>query len=60
MSEHHRNGAAAAAPTADPPAAAPVTDHPFEPRGAWYSPCRHCRLAEAAHRTTTLAQEDRR
>lgn len=44
----------------DPPAAQHVDDHPFEPRGEWFTTCQHCRLAEAAHQTTTLEQEDRR
>jgi hypothetical protein len=29
-------------------------DHPFEPRGEWWSLCRHCNLSEAAHSETTL------
>jgi hypothetical protein len=31
-----------------------VTDHAFEPKGEWYTLCRHCNLAESAHRETTL------
>lgn len=31
-----------------------VIDHPFEPRGEWYTLCKHCRLAESAHKETTL------
>lgn len=31
-----------------------ITDHPFEPRKEWWSLCRHCSLAESAHRETTL------
>lgn len=34
-----------------------VASHAFEPIGAWWTRCRHCRLAEAAHQTTTAAQE---
>jgi hypothetical protein len=37
-----------------------VTGHAFEPRGAWWTTCRHCSLAEAAHQATTVADEDRR
>jgi hypothetical protein len=35
-----------------------VTDHAFEPRGAWYTQCRHCGLAMAAHRETTVNPRD--
>lgn len=33
-----------------------ISDHAFEPRGEWYTLCRHpgCGLAEAAHKETTL------
>lgn len=31
-----------------------VMDHPFVPRGAWYTKCRDCGLAEAAHKFTTI------
>jgi hypothetical protein len=31
-----------------------VVDHAFEPRGEWYTLCKHCRLSEAAHAETTL------
>jgi len=31
-----------------------IEDHPFEPRGEWWSLCKHCRLAESAHKETTL------
>lgn len=30
-----------------------VTDHPFEPRDRWWSVCKHCGIAEAAHLHTT-------
>lgn len=33
-------------------------DHPFEPRGAWYTLCKHCSLAEAAHDETTVNPRD--
>lgn len=26
-----------------------ISDHPFEPRGAWWSLCKVCSLAESAH-----------
>jgi len=29
-----------------------VTDHVFESRGEWWDLCRHCRLAESAHKET--------
>lgn len=31
-----------------------IADHAFEPRGAWYTLCKHCKLAESAHKETTL------
>jgi len=31
-----------------------ITDHPFEPRGEWWTLCKICSLAEAAHKETTL------
>lgn len=31
-----------------------ITDHAFEPRGEWYTLCKHCSLSEAAHVHTTL------
>lgn len=31
-----------------------ITDHPFEPRGEWYTLCVHCGLAQAAHAETTV------
>lgn len=31
-----------------------ITNHAFEPRGEWWSLCRHCGLAESAHAETTL------
>jgi hypothetical protein len=30
-----------------------ITDHPFEPKGAWFTLCKHCNLAESAHSETT-------
>lgn len=36
-----------------------IDDHAFEPRGAWYTLCKHCTLAMAAHdRTTVDAAEE--
>lgn len=26
-----------------------ITDHPYEPIDEWWSLCKHCRLAQAAH-----------
>lgn len=33
-----------------------ITDHPFQPRGEWWSRCAYpgCNLSEAAHSETTL------
>lgn len=31
-----------------------ISDHPFEPKGEWWSLCRHCNLAESAHKETIL------
>jgi hypothetical protein len=30
-----------------------ISDHPFVPKGAWWSLCKHCNLAESAHLETT-------
>lgn len=35
-----------------------IDDHPFEPRGEWYTLCKHCGLAEAAHKETTITWRD--
>lgn len=35
-----------------------ITDHSFEPRGEWYTLCRHCGLAQAAHAETTVEARD--
>jgi hypothetical protein len=32
-----------------------IEDHPFEPRAEWWTLCKHCSLAESAHKETTLA-----
>lgn len=29
-----------------------VTDHPFEPKGEWWTLCKHCNKAESAHAET--------
>lgn len=29
-----------------------IVDHAFEPRGEWYTLCKHCGLAESAHQRT--------
>lgn len=31
-----------------------ISDHAFEPKGAWYTQCRRCGLAMAAHSTSTV------
>lgn len=31
-----------------------IKDHPFTPRGEWWSLCRVCNLSEAAHERTEL------
>lgn len=31
-----------------------IDDHPFEPRGEWYTLCVHCGLAQAAHTETVV------
>lgn len=31
-----------------------ISDHPFEPKDEWWSLCKHCNLAESAHKETTL------
>lgn len=31
-----------------------VGDHPFEPRDKWWSLCKHCGLAQAAHSSSTI------
>ena len=31
-----------------------IIDHEFDPRGEWWSLCKHCRLARAAHRDSVL------
>lgn len=33
---------------------APVTTHAFVPRDEWFTTCRLCGLAEAAHTATTI------
>jgi hypothetical protein len=30
-----------------------ITDHPFTPKGLWYTLCSRCNLAESAHAETT-------
>lgn len=30
-----------------------VSTHAFEPKGEWWSLCKHCNLAESAHKETT-------
>jgi hypothetical protein len=40
-------------PVAHDEAPSGVTDHPFTPKGEWYSLCEICNLAESAHAETT-------
>lgn len=35
-----------------------INDHAFEPKGAWFTLCRHCNLGEAAHSETTIRSAD--
>lgn len=30
-----------------------ITDHPFTPKGLWYTLCSRCNFSEAAHAETT-------
>lgn len=32
-----------------------VYDHPFEPKGEWWSLCKHCGLGQASHVSSTPA-----
>lgn len=41
-------------PKAEDEAPPVVGDHPFEPRGKWWSLCKHCGLARAAHSSSTI------
>lgn len=31
-----------------------ISDHAFEPRDQWWSLCKHCGLAQAAHSETSI------
>jgi hypothetical protein len=31
-----------------------ISDHKFEAMGEWYTRCRHCKLAEAAHAQSVI------
>lgn len=33
-----------------------ITDHPFEPKGLWFTLCKVCNLAESAHAETTISR----
>ena len=35
-----------------------ISDHSFEPRREWWSLCRHCNLAMAAHAETKIDARD--
>lgn len=41
-------------PKAEDEAPPAVDNHPFEPRGAWWSLCKVCGLARAAHSSSTI------
>lgn len=30
-----------------------ITDHPFRPKGAWWTMCEECNLAESSHSEST-------
>jgi len=30
------------------------TDHPFQPKGEWWTQCKVCNLAQSAHDETTV------
>lgn len=32
-----------------------IVDHKFSPMGEWWTRCRHCKLAEAAHAESELS-----
>lgn len=34
-----------------------IDSHPFIPRGKWFTPCKVCGLAEAAHLDSVLIQD---
>jgi hypothetical protein len=36
-------------PALDGPGTSAISDHRYQPRGEWWSVCRFCGLAEAAH-----------
>jgi hypothetical protein len=42
----------------EPEGSAPaiIRSHPFEPRAQWWTVCKFCGLAEAAHADTVLIQ----
>jgi hypothetical protein len=35
-----------------------IRDHAFEPRGEWWTLCKICSLAEAAHTETTIDHDE--
>lgn len=41
-------------PKAEDEAPPSVGDHPFEPRGKWWTLCKVCGLARAAHSSSTI------
>lgn len=42
----------------DTDASSIVTDHEFKPRGEWWTTCKHCGLARAAHARSAAQSED--
>jgi hypothetical protein len=36
-----------------------TTDHPFKPKGEWWSLCVECNLAESTHKETTIIRPTR-
>lgn len=35
-----------------------INDHAFEPRGQWWSLCKYCGLAQAAHSESTINTQE--
>lgn len=35
-----------------------IKDHPFEPAAQWWSLCKHCNLAQAAHSSSTINTQE--
>jgi hypothetical protein len=54
------NGHAHPAPprVGDPDTPSHITDHAFVPKREWFSTCRICGMAAAAHKRTSIALEE--